>query len=189
MCLDTLKLDKNIDRILPLNPSQYIVASYHLDKATATKSGDLNIVEVKDSKLRLVKQIDSFDFGILSIEQETGGIFSMGCSDGTVRIGSDLYIPDQDSSCLHHSTTNTIVASGLNTGTVCIFDRETKSQMHFIPAHKYEIWYTCIVGDIVYSASDDCSFRGFDLRSAEPTLNNTKHHTAGVTFIKPWFEK
>ena len=113
----------------------------------------------------------------------------MGCSDGAVRIGSDLYIPDQDASCLHHSTTNTIVASGLNTGTVCIFDRESKSRIHCIPAHKYEIWYTCIVGDTVYSASDDCSFRGFDLRSAAPTLNNTKHHTAGVTFIKPWFEK
>ena len=46
-----------------------------------------------------------------------------------------------------------------------------------------------IVDDTVYSASDDCSFKGFDLRSAASTVNNAKHHTAGVTFIKPWFGK
>lgn len=139
--------------------------------------------------MSVTSQIASFDFGILSIEQETEGVSSLGCSDGAVRIGSKLYIPEQQSSCLHHSTSKSIVVSGLNTGTVCVFDKESGSQVHCVPAHKYEIWYTCIVDDTVYSASDDCSFKGFDLRSAASTVNNAKHHTAGVTFIKPWFGK
>ena len=83
----------------------------------------------------------------------------MGCSDGPVRIGDSLYVSDQQSSCLHHSTNQSIVVSGLNTGTLCVFDRESTSKVHSVPAHRYEIWYTCIVDEtVVYSASDDCSF-------------------------------
>lgn len=98
LVIDTLKLDKNIDRILPLDDNLFVVASYHLDKESQTKSGDLNVVKIKENKIELVSQLKTFDFGILSIEKEDDqGLFSLGCSDGKVRFGENVvYSPAED---------------------------------------------------------------------------------------------
>ena len=64
-CVFSLKLDKNIDRIEPISDSEFLVASYHLDQVT--KSGDLNVIEVKDNQIHVKKQLEQFDFGILSV--------------------------------------------------------------------------------------------------------------------------
>ena len=53
------------------------------------------------------------------------------------------------------------------------------------------MWYTNFSshaersGDIVYSASDDASFKKFDTRVgfAAPVYMNKRHHQAGVTFV------
>ena len=43
-----------------------------------------------------------------------------------------------------------------------------------------------VSGDIVYSASDDASFKKFDTRVglSSPVYTNKRHHTAGVTFVR-----
>jgi hypothetical protein len=76
--LDELKLDKNIDRLVQL-PGEltYLTASYHLNKETNEKSGNLTVLKVEnveeEGKLvpgRIVKHSESasFDFGVLSLE-------------------------------------------------------------------------------------------------------------------------
>jgi len=48
--LDTLVLHKNVDRVLRIRDNIFLVASYHLDKETGTKSGNLVVVEVDIAK-------------------------------------------------------------------------------------------------------------------------------------------
>ena len=58
--------------------------------------------------------------------------------------------------------------------------------------HDYEVWYCSFSshaersGDIVYSASDDASFKMFDTRVGltSPVYANKRFHTAGVTFVR-----
>lgn len=77
----TLKLDKNIDRVIEAKPGEYVLASYHLDKESGTKSGSLTWV---DDSLNILKHID-LNYGILSITQESSGDFLVACSVGLVR--------------------------------------------------------------------------------------------------------
>ena len=56
-------------------------------------------------------------------------------------------------------------------------------------AHDFSVWYTSFSKDdvnIIYSASDDASFKKFDTRIglSTPVFQNRKHHTAGVTYVR-----
>ena len=67
--LDTMTMKKNIDRLIPidLNEATYLSTSYHLDKETSKKSGDLNILKVNESKIEIIASSPELPFGILSI--------------------------------------------------------------------------------------------------------------------------
>lgn len=55
------------------------------------------------------------------------------------------------------------------------------SQLH---PHKYEVWYSSILDDVILSGSDDSSFVAHDLRSPSTRVfSQSKQHSAGVTFI------
>ena len=82
--LDTLKLELNIDRMIEYGESQYLTTSYHLDKDSGLKSGDINILSVDEDKIKKIGRSQVFNFGILSIKHETQNIYSIGCSDGSV---------------------------------------------------------------------------------------------------------
>jgi hypothetical protein len=86
--LASLELDKNIDRINAYK-DHWIVSSYHLDKETGLKTGNLVSVRVTDS-LKLDCQLnESFDFGILSTTVE-GDKITLACSDGGLRLDSKV---------------------------------------------------------------------------------------------------
>jgi hypothetical protein len=65
-----------------------LTCSYHLDKESGTKSGDFNLVKIENDKIIKTWQSDPFDFGFLSIKEESDGLFSLGCSDGSIRFNS-----------------------------------------------------------------------------------------------------
>lgn len=130
--LDTIKTDKNICRVIPLEGNRYLLASYHLENGI--KSGDLLEIEVGDN-LKVVKTHSTFDFGILSIQKE-GQAFSLGCSDGLVRIGDVHYKPPMaDNCCLNHVTSDRYVASGHNGGQVMLYDRASTEILHELACH------------------------------------------------------
>jgi hypothetical protein len=62
-----------------------LTCSYHLDKESGKKSGDFNLVRIENDKIVKTWQSDSYDHGFLSIKEEPDGLFSLGCSDGSVR--------------------------------------------------------------------------------------------------------
>jgi len=47
--LGELTLDQNICRIIKISADKYLLASYHLDKASQTKSGRLYAVSVSET--------------------------------------------------------------------------------------------------------------------------------------------
>jgi WD40 repeat protein len=86
---------------------------------------------------------------------------------------------------MHAENDSQIVAS-TQKGRLLVFDKET-ANCREIPAHDFEAWYVSVESQsMVYTASDDCSFKLWDLRVDTPVYKNTKHHTAGVTFCSPF---
>lgn len=71
--------------MLPSN-DQFLTCSYHLDKENGTKTGDFNLIKVENDKLVKTWQSNPYDFGFLSLKQEGPDTFSLGCSDGAVRV-------------------------------------------------------------------------------------------------------
>ena len=75
-----------MDRIIPFGDN-FVTTSYHLNKETGAKSGDINIVQVIDEKIKTIGRSQVLDYGILSIKQEEAhGQFSLGSSDGNVKM-------------------------------------------------------------------------------------------------------
>eukprot|EP00347_Sterkiella_histriomuscorum_P015376 403357250 len=113
-CLDKLTLDKNIDRIIPFDePNQYLTASYHLNKETQEKSGNLSIINItEDNKLKLQAKTIDFDYGVLSIKHESGNIYSIGTSKGDVQF-LELQI-DQSTNTLTHKIVQNYSSSNTN---------------------------------------------------------------------------
>ena len=62
-----------------------MTCSYHLDKENGTKSGDFNLVRIENDKIVHTWKSEPYDHGFLSIKQESDHLFSLGCSDGSVR--------------------------------------------------------------------------------------------------------
>ena len=74
---------------MSLGDSKYMTAAYHLNKETGLKSGEINIIKVdtETGTLTLEKQHSEMDYGVLSLELLGSNQVSIGCSDGSVRIG------------------------------------------------------------------------------------------------------
>ena len=83
--LDEIKLDLNIDRIIPYGDN-FVTTSYHLNKETGLKSGDINIIQIQDQKIKTVGRSQVLDYGILSIKHEKDNQFTLGASDGNVKL-------------------------------------------------------------------------------------------------------
>ncbi|KTW29368.1 hypothetical protein T552_01322 [Pneumocystis carinii B80] len=68
-------------------------------------------------------------------------------------------------------------------GDLCIFDLNSLEVIHKWKAHELECWTACynIDSSFIFSGSDDCTFKIWDIRSAvQPIFTNTKSHEAGV---------
>ena len=85
-----------------------------------------------------------------------------------------------------HDTTKTIISACYQDGSVMVFDKETAQIVSAFPKlHQFEVWYTHISPldeSVIYSCSDDCSFKATDLRSNGVNFS-VKKHDAGVTFL------
>ena len=131
--LDKTTLPKNTCRITKMGDS-FVTCAYHLDKETGLKSGDLNLINIKDGKFEIEKTFE-YDFGVLSLKLEKDDLLSMGCSDGSVKLFDRKdeksmveykLEEDEDMVCLIHDTNEDKVASAMNTGKAYVFDKESK---------------------------------------------------------------
>lgn len=126
----------------------------------------------------------------------------MGCSNGDIQviklhndeekmskeIHQNYKLEDQTSTnvCLMHDSTANQMAGCYQDGSVALFDRETAKIQTFLPkTHQFEVWYTHFRSDnqsILYSCSDDCSFKSIDLRTCQ-VIQTCKKNDAGVTWL------
>jgi len=85
-----------------------------------------------------------------------------------------------------HDTYEKAIAACYSSGSVHVIDRETaKVTASFPKIHQFEVWFTRfspIEKDLVYSCSDDCSFKCLDTRTIAPVYS-IKKHEAGVTWL------
>ena len=95
-----------------------------------------------------------------------------------------------EDSVLYHDISGSQAVCGTYDGNLLTVDLE-KNEIVNEPtkAHDFSVWYTSYSKDdanIIYSASDDASFKKFDTRVGlgTPVFQNRKHHTAGVTFVR-----
>lgn len=80
--LNSIVLEKNVDRIISLNDNDcFLAASYHLKDGV--KTGDLNELTIENGQIRVAKKLAEFDFGVLSLAKD-GDVLSCGGSDGKV---------------------------------------------------------------------------------------------------------
>ena len=87
--LDELKMTKNIDRIVKVDSEhdQFMVFSYHYDKQLQTKSSTYALVEVtSENKIKLLSESEANPYGVLSAKLEAEGLYSVGCSDATIKL-------------------------------------------------------------------------------------------------------
>jgi hypothetical protein len=114
-----------------------LCASYHLNKETGEKSGDLIHVKVEDEKIVKEASVSLFDFGVLSIEPEADGKFSMGCSDGAVRLADTVYQNEgsQGKCALHHASSDDRVISAMSSGELHIYDKKSAEHLHTLACH------------------------------------------------------
>ncbi|PWA50872.1 WD40 repeat-containing protein [Artemisia annua] len=92
--------------------------------------------------------------------------------------------------CLDWNPSATSISVGLSDGSVSLISLE-ESQTSILQewnAHDFEVWATSFDPDqphLVYTGSDDCKFKGWDLRSdpSEMAFQNSKAHQMGVCCI------
>ena len=80
-----------MDRLVPFKDNEFLTTSYHAVKnekgEIIDKVGDLCIVEVAQDKTKLMQKArHQLDYGVLSVKREDGNMFSVGASDGTVKM-------------------------------------------------------------------------------------------------------
>lgn len=92
--------------------------------------------------------------------------------------------------CLDWNPSATSISVGLSDGSVSIVSlHETKTSiLQEWKAHDFEVWATSFDPDqphLVYTGSDDCKFKGWDLRNgpSELAFQNSKGHQMGVCCI------
>lgn len=92
--------------------------------------------------------------------------------------------------CLDWNPSATSISLGLSDGSVSVLSlEETKTSiLQEWKAHDFEVWATTFDPDqphLVYTGSDDCKFKGWDLRNgpSEMAFQNSKAHQMGVCCI------
>ncbi|KAG5519664.1 hypothetical protein PMAC_001820 [Pneumocystis sp. 'macacae'] len=79
-----------------------------------------------------------------------------------------------------------------STGELCIFDLNLLKAIQKWKAHSLECWMACynIDSTIIFSGSDDCTFKIWDIRETlMPIFTNTKSHEGGVISFIPFDKK
>ena len=108
----------------------------------------------------------------------TKSFVSLGCSDATIRLGPcdeefikatnwTKYSDKEDASCLCHAVNEeeTMVGGVDAIGACRVYDIETTKRIRYSNCHECEVWCCCFSADsMFFTASDDASFKGFDLR-------------------------
>ncbi|KAG4303892.1 hypothetical protein PORY_002709 [Pneumocystis oryctolagi] len=90
------------------------------------------------------------------------------------------------------SNTNNYSVISTSTGELCVFDLNLLKTMQKWKAHDLECWTTCynIDSSIIFSGSDDCTFKIWDIRkSIIPSFTNTKNHMGGIISFLPFDKK
>lgn len=77
------------------------------------------------------------------------------------------------------------IVAAMQDGSIQFFDRASAKILFNLPCHEFEVWNCALEGALLYSGSDDCSFKLHDVKSQTLVQANSKYHQAGVTFIKP----
>ncbi|XP_076922668.1 uncharacterized protein LOC143584519 [Bidens hawaiensis] len=92
--------------------------------------------------------------------------------------------------CLDWNPRATLISTGLSNGSVSLIsvDETKTSVLQEWKAHDFEVWATTFDPDqphIVYTGSDDCKFKGWDLRTSPSKIafQNSKAHKMGVCCI------
>lgn len=92
--------------------------------------------------------------------------------------------------CLDWNPSATLISVGLSDGSVSTISLEeaNTSILQEWKAHDFEVWATSFESDqphLVYTGSDDCKLKGWDLRQApsEMAFQNSKAHRMGVCCI------
>ena len=99
-----------------------------------------------------------------------------------VKVGED--------SILYHDIQDQLAICGTQDGNLYLVDLDKgESVFEGISVHDFSIWYTSFSKadcNIVYTGSDDSSFKKFDTRVGfqTPVYQNRKYHSAGVTFVR-----
>ncbi|XP_076960529.1 uncharacterized protein LOC143636938 [Bidens hawaiensis] len=93
--------------------------------------------------------------------------------------------------CLDWNPRATLISTGLSNGSVSLISVEetNTSILQEWKAHDFEVWATTFDADqpcLVYTGSDDCKFKGWDLRTSpsEMAFQNSKAHQMGVCCIE-----
>ncbi|KAM7461257.1 hypothetical protein LguiA_029378 [Lonicera macranthoides] len=92
--------------------------------------------------------------------------------------------------CLDWNPSATSIAVGLSDGSTSIISLNDSgpNKVQEWEGHEFEVWATCFdihQPQLVYTGSDDCKFKCWDLRmdSSELAFQNSKAHTMGVCCI------
>ncbi|KAG4303551.1 hypothetical protein PCK1_000069 [Pneumocystis canis] len=195
-----------IDIILfsPIYTNFFVAGSYSLE-TNNQRIGHLFLYEISNSKKRinLIQSLKSdaiLDMKWIPNSQEK---FIVTSSSGTLSIyklsGSspvlnciwvnEIVDPNILILFVSVSNINEYCVLSMSTGELCIFDLNLLQIIHKWKAHNLECWTACynINSSIIFSGSDDCTFKIWDIhRTMQPLYINTKSHTGGVISFLPF---
>ncbi|KAH9614191.1 hypothetical protein KSS87_023826 [Heliosperma pusillum] len=124
---------------------------------------------------------------IYGLECSSDGLGSTGA---VLKQTTDIQISTSMCLCVDWNPLGTSLAAGLSDGSVSISSL-TESQLsedQQWKAHDFEVWAASFdphQPSVVYTGSDDCKFRGWDLRDGPtmPAFQNSKAHSMGICCI------
>jgi diphthamide biosynthesis protein 7 len=185
------------------------------DGEQPSRSGSISLFEVDAIGRRLelihtVKTAGIFDLKWNPVNPNTSPLLAQADADGYIRLyrlpnlsdASDIHVNSLkevenkkvSSSmclCLDWKPSGTSMAVGLSDGSVSIISLDESGPnivQELRKVHDFELWTTCFdihQPQLLYSGSDDCKFKCWDLRTdpSELAFQNSKTHTMGVCSI------
>lgn len=179
-----------------------------------TRSGSISLfdVDADNRGFNLIHRVETagiFDIKWNHVSGSASPLLAQADADGCVRIhglefssdGSNLAgallkesnnidISSAMCLCLDWNPMDTSIAVGLSDGSVSIVSlaESRLSEEHQWKAHEFELWaasFDTHQPDIVYTGSDDCELKGWDLRNglSMPAFQNSKVHKMGICCI------
>ncbi|KAG4303676.1 hypothetical protein PCK1_000194, partial [Pneumocystis canis] len=198
-----------IDVILfsPIYTNLFVAGSYFLE-TNHQRIGHLFLYKVNDCKktINLIQSLqcdaildmkwipNSQEKLIVASSSGTLSIYELSGSHSTLNCIWINEIIDSNTLILFISVSNInqYCVLSTSTGELCIFNLDSLQIIHKWKAHHLECWTTCynLDSSIIFSGSDDCTFKIWDIhRIMPPLFTNTKSHTGGVISFLPFDTK